>query len=109
MTVERVGSFQVAGHALRYTDFGAGDRLVVLTHGQLMTRRMQAPLARALADDGYRVVTLDLLGHGESDRPTASSEYSMTIWATQVVIEYSDDAVGRSDSPWPSRSRVTTR
>ncbi|CRK56165.1 alpha/beta hydrolase fold [Alloactinosynnema sp. L-07] len=85
MPAEFVRSFQVGGHTLRYTEFGVGDRLVVLTHGQLMTRRMQAPLARALAETGLRVVTLDLLGHGESDRPTRSWEYSMTTWATQVV------------------------
>ncbi|EWC59933.1 alpha/beta hydrolase fold [Actinokineospora spheciospongiae] len=85
MTVERAHSFTFAGHTLRYTGFGSGDRLVVLTHGQLMTRTMHAPLARSLAAAGYRVVTLDLLGHGESDRPTESWRYSMSTWATQVV------------------------
>jgi pimeloyl-ACP methyl ester carboxylesterase len=85
MTSERAHSFTVDGHTLRYTEFGAGDKLVVLTHGQLMTRRMQTPLAQSLADVGYRVVTLDLLGHGESDRPTQSWQYSMPLWATQVV------------------------
>ncbi|WP_436496552.1 alpha/beta fold hydrolase [Actinokineospora sp. HUAS TT18] len=85
MPSEHASSFQVGDHTLRYTEFGAGDRLIVLTHGQLMTRRMQAPLARSLAEAGYRVITLDLLGHGESDRPTRSWEYSMTTWATQVV------------------------
>lgn len=83
--MELVRSFTTGGHTLRYTEFGTGDTLVVLTHGQLMTRRMHAPLARSLADAGYRVITLDLLGHGESDRPTRSWEYSMSIWATQVV------------------------
>ncbi|SDC19028.1 alpha/beta fold hydrolase [Actinokineospora iranica] len=85
MTQERPGSFTFEGHTLRYTDFGGGDRLLVLTHGQLMTRRMHAPLARSLAAAGYRVVTLDLLGHGESDRPVESWRYSMSIWAEQVV------------------------
>jgi pimeloyl-ACP methyl ester carboxylesterase len=42
---------------------------VVLLHAQLMPRRMQQPLARALAEAGNHVVTLDLLGHGRSDRP----------------------------------------
>ncbi|OLR94522.1 alpha/beta fold hydrolase [Actinokineospora bangkokensis] len=88
---ERPGSFRFDGHALSYSEFtGAaapGDPagLVVLLHGQLMTRTMHRPLARALAAAGHRVVTLDLLGHGRSDRPAGSWRYSMTTWATQVV------------------------
>ena len=49
---------------------GEGPRLTVLLHGLLFTQRMHEPLARDLASRGHRVVTLDLLGHGESDRPT---------------------------------------
>jgi len=70
---------------LEYTEFGAGDRWVVLLHGQLMPRRMHDPLARVLAAEGFHVVTLDLLGHGRSDRPVDPKEYSMTAWAEQVV------------------------
>jgi len=57
----------------------------VLMHGQLMPRRMQAPLARALAAEGLHVVTLDLLGHGRSDRPADPLVYSMSAWGEQVV------------------------
>src|SRR3954449_8907257 len=53
---------------LEYTEYGAGPHWVVLLHAQLMPRRMQQPLARALAALGLHVVTLDLLGHGRSDR-----------------------------------------
>ena len=52
---------------------------------QLMPRRMQQPLARALAAEGLHVVTLDLLGHGRSDRPADPLVYSMTAFAEQVV------------------------
>lgn len=41
----------------------------MLLHGLLLNQRMHAPLARALAERGNLVVTLDLLGHGRSDRP----------------------------------------
>lgn len=84
-TVELIGSFTVDGHRLVYGEFGTGDRVVVLLHGQLMSRRMHAPLARELASSGFRVITLDLLGHGESDRPTDSWAYSMTAWAEHVI------------------------
>lgn len=70
---------------LEYTEYGAGDSWVVLLHGQLMPRRMQQPLARALASEGLHVVTLDLLGHGRSDRPADPLVYSMSAFAEQVV------------------------
>ncbi|RZS29832.1 pimeloyl-ACP methyl ester carboxylesterase [Herbihabitans rhizosphaerae] len=82
---ETGSSFTVDGHRLAYTEHGEGESVVVLLHGQLMTRRMHVPLARTLAAQGFRVVTLDLLGHGESDRPTSPWHYSMTAWAQQVV------------------------
>lgn len=83
--LELAGSFAFEGHRLAYTEYGAGDRVVVLAHGIMFTRRMHAPLARRLAEDGFRVITLDLLGHGESDRPTESWRYSMPAFGVQVV------------------------
>jgi pimeloyl-ACP methyl ester carboxylesterase len=82
---ERVGQFFVGDDRLEYTEFGSGDRWVVLLPGQLMPRLMHEPLARALAAEGNHVVTLDLLGHGRSDRPEDPREYSMTAFAEQVV------------------------
>ncbi len=86
---ERIGQFFLEGEAgrdrLEYTEYGSGDSWVVLLHGQLMPRRMQQPLARALAAEGLHVVTLDLLGHGRSDRPADPLVYSMTSFAEQVV------------------------
>lgn len=70
---------------LEYTEYGAGPRWVVLLHGQLMPRRMHQPLARALAGEGLHVVTLDLLGHGRSDRPADPLVYSMSAFAEQVL------------------------
>ena len=86
---ERIGQFFVdAGSGrdrLEYTEYGAGDQWVVLIHGQLMPRRMHQPLARSLASQGLHVVTVDLLGHGRSDRPSDPLVYSMTAFAEQVV------------------------
>ena len=81
---ERIGELTFEGHRLEYTEFGAGDRLVVLLHGQLMPRRMQQPLARKIAAAGFRVVTLDLLGHGRSDRPADARMATMTAFGLQV-------------------------
>ncbi len=86
---ERIGQFFLEGDSgrdrLEYTEYGSGDAWVVLLHGQLMPRRMQQPLARALAAEGLHVVTLDLLGHGRSDRPADPLVYSMTAFAEQVI------------------------
>ena len=82
---ERIGQFFYDGHRLEYTEFGGGDRWVVLIHGQLMPRRMHQPLARHLAASGAHVVTVDLLGHGRSDRPEDPLEYSMTAFGEQVI------------------------
>ena len=86
---ERIGQFFLESDSgrdrLEYTEYGSGDSWVVLLHGQLMPRRMQQPLARALASEGMHVVTLDLLGHGRSDRPADPLVYSMTSFGEQVV------------------------
>ena len=86
---ERIGQFVLDSDAgrdrLEYTEYGSGDRWVVLVHGQLMPRRMCQPLARTLASQGLHVVTLDLLGHGRSDRPEDPLVYSMTAFGGQVL------------------------
>jgi pimeloyl-ACP methyl ester carboxylesterase len=46
---------------------------------------MHQPLARHLAAAGAHVVTLDLLGHGRSDRPDDPLVYSMTAFGEQVI------------------------
>jgi len=82
---ERVGQFFHEGHRLEFTEHGSGDHWVVLLHAQLVPRRMHTPLARHLAGRGAHVITLDLLGHGRSDRPDDPRVYSMTAFGEQVV------------------------
>ena len=82
---ERIGQLFVDEDRMEYTEYGGGDDWVVLIHGQLMPRRMHQPLARAIAGAGYHVVTVDLLGHGRSDRPTDPMQYSMSAFGEQVV------------------------
>jgi pimeloyl-ACP methyl ester carboxylesterase len=79
------GTFTHEGRRLSYAVYGEGPRTTVLLHGLLLTKRMHGPLAAALAERGNRVVTLDLLGHGDSEQPDAMQSYSMPLFATQVV------------------------
>jgi pimeloyl-ACP methyl ester carboxylesterase len=77
--------FDYEDHQLAYTVYGDGRRTLVLTHGQLLNQRMHEPLAHDLARRGNRVITLDLLGHGRSDRPNQMWHYTFTRYAEQVV------------------------
>jgi pimeloyl-ACP methyl ester carboxylesterase len=78
-------TFSHEGRTLAYTDYGDASRIVVLLHGLLLSQRMHEPLAEALAARGNRVLTLDLLGHGSSERPLDPQCYSMTFFGEQVI------------------------
>jgi pimeloyl-ACP methyl ester carboxylesterase len=100
--------FRVEGQRLAYTEYGGGPALVsgaptpgargrtarsaparsrplVLLHGLLLSQEMHRPLAEDLAARGNRVITLDLLGHGRSDRPRDMWRYSMASYGREVV------------------------
>ncbi len=77
--------FRHDGLRLAYTVYGDGARTTVLLPGMLLSQRMHVPLARSLADRGNRVITLDLLGHGKSDRPRDMRRYSMGQFAEQTI------------------------
>jgi pimeloyl-ACP methyl ester carboxylesterase len=79
-----MGEFTYEGYRLSYDEYGAGNRPIVLIHGLLMNRRMFQRLGPILAEHGNRVIALDLLGHGRSDRPEDLQRYSMPLFAYQV-------------------------
>lgn len=78
-------SFTHRGRRIAYRCYGAGPRVVILTHGLLMDGRMYQKLAPVLAEKGYRVITVDMFGHGESDQPPDMTAYSMTQYGRDVV------------------------
>ncbi|HMD52263.1 MAG TPA: alpha/beta fold hydrolase [Solirubrobacteraceae bacterium] len=97
--------FKFEGQRIAYSEFGGGPaavtsagvrgrtaksspaegRPLILLHGLLLSQEMHRPLAEALAARGNRVITLDLLGHGRSDRPRDMWRYSMAIYGQQVI------------------------
>ena len=85
MPTRRTSHFTHAGQRLVYDDYGEGPTVVVLLHGLLLSRRMQAPVAAQLAARSHRVVCLDLLGHGDSDRPRDMWRYSMPLFGEQTI------------------------
>lgn len=80
-----MGEFLYEGHRIEYDSYGEGERVLVLVHGLLMNRRMYEKLGPAMARRGNRVICVDLLGHGRSDRPEDLRLYSMPLFARQVV------------------------
>jgi pimeloyl-ACP methyl ester carboxylesterase len=80
-----MAAFRYQGEQISYDVYGTGDRPLVLIHGLLMSRRMFEIHAPELASRGNRVICVDLLGHGRSDRPADMRHYSMPLFAEQVV------------------------
>jgi pimeloyl-ACP methyl ester carboxylesterase len=76
--------FEYDGHSISYDEYGEGDRPLILIHGLLLNRHMFDRLGPEMAALGNRVIAIDLLGHGRSDRPPEMSNYSMTFFARQV-------------------------
>ncbi len=58
---------------------------VVLVHGILMDAYCNRDIAGTLSREGYRVILLDLLGHGRSDKPTKAAEHRVDFYAEQVL------------------------
>src|SRR5215216_4170258 len=89
-------SFEFEGHRLVYDEYGEGDKVVVLLPGLLFSRKMHGPLAEELSKGGHRVLCLDLLGHGESDRPPEMWNYGMTVFGRQAIALLDHAGVDRA-------------
>lgn len=63
-------------------EWGSGARVALLLHGLMSDHRVWRRVGPALADLGYRVVGVDLRGHGMSPRADA---YSPELFADDVV------------------------
>lgn len=106
MYADPMPSFDFRGHhKIAYREFGGGpaaltpsgkrgktarsapaaERPIILIHGLLLSQTMDQPLAEALAARGNRVIAIDLLGHGDSDRPKDMWLYSAEAFAQQVI------------------------
>lgn len=81
---------------LHTREWGSGDRIAVLVHGIMADSRCWWRVGPALAERGYRVVAVDLPGHGDSPR---APEYTPELYASSVlesVPAEPDVAIGHS-------------
>jgi len=63
------------GIELHYTDSGGDGRPVVLIHGWPLSGASWSEQVPALTEAGYRVITYDRRGFGESDKPADGYDY----------------------------------
>lgn len=79
------GSFRHEGFTLAYEIHGGDDGIpLLLLHGILLDASVNRDLAPPLVEAGFRVILLDLLGHGRSDRAEAA-ELRTDFFAEQAV------------------------
>lgn len=72
-----------------------GD-VVVMVHGWACSAYFFRRLVRPLADAGYRVVALDLRGHGASSRPLVPARYTATAMRDFVVAVLDRAGISRA-------------
>lgn len=70
---------------LNTTTWGSGDRIALLVHGIMADHRTWRQVGPALAERGYRVIAVDLRGHGLSPRAEGPEGYRPSDHADDLV------------------------
>ena len=84
-TIFERGRFRSGHYDLAYEIHGDAGIPCVLLHGLLLDSLVNRDLAARFVTEGYRVILLDLLGHGESDKPTDPRELRVDFFAEQTL------------------------
>lgn len=84
-----VGTENSGDIELYYEDHGTGQP-VVLIHGYPLSGASWEKQARALLDAGYRVITYDRRGFGESSKPTVGYDYDTFAADLKTVLDTLD-------------------
>jgi pimeloyl-ACP methyl ester carboxylesterase len=94
MPTVTVGQENSAGIEIYYEDHGAGQP-VVLIHGYPLSGRAWDKQVPALLEAGYRVITYDRRGFGQSSQPAAGYDYDTFTADLSTLLERLDlhDAV----------------
>jgi len=94
MPTVTVGHENSAGIEIHYEDHGAGQP-VVLIHGYPLSGRAWDKQVPALLEAGYRVITYDRRGFGQSSQPVTGYDYDTFAADLHALLEHLDlrDAV----------------
>src|SRR6267154_5965959 len=89
MPFVKVGTENSADIELHYNDHGAGQP-VVLIHGYPLSGRAWDKQVPALLEAGYRVITYDRRGFGQSSQPVVGYDYDTFAADLHALISYLD-------------------
>ena len=89
MPFVNVGTENSAGIEIFYEDHGAGQP-VVLIHGYPLSGRAWDRQVPALLDAGYRVITYDRRGFGQSSQPASGYDYDTFAADLNALLEHLD-------------------
>src|SRR3954452_9383933 len=81
---------QLDGAKVHYTDYGAGENALLFVHGWACDETFWVGQAPALGAK-FHVVTIDLPGHGQSDKPHIA--YTMDLYARAIDAVLADAKV----------------
>ncbi len=70
---------------LAVIEAGAGGRPLLIVHGYTGRAADFTDFVEPLAASGWHVVAPDLRGHGASSKPTSESDYSLDLFATDLI------------------------
>lgn len=73
---------QLENLKVHYTNYGEGPTAVVFVHGWSCDETVWTQQAPALSKQNVRAITIDLPGHGKSDKPQIA--YSMDLYARAI-------------------------
>ena len=75
------------GAKVHYTNYGAGENAVLFVHGWACDETFWSAQAPALGEK-FHVITIDLPGHGQSDKPKI--QYTMDLYARAIDAVLND-------------------
>ena len=78
-------STQLDGAKVHYTDYGAGENALVFVHGWSCDETFWARQAPSLGVK-FHVITIDLPGHGQSDKPQIAYTMDLYVRAIDAVL-----------------------
>jgi pimeloyl-ACP methyl ester carboxylesterase len=102
LSENKLHNYQLDQPKVNYVQQGAGEP-VILVHGLAASLHDWDALLPELASSGYAAYALDLLGHGESDKPVERGEYTVesvfnhfSSWLDSLTITGPMTLIGHS-------------
>jgi pimeloyl-ACP methyl ester carboxylesterase len=83
-------SAHVDGLKIHYTNYGEGPMAVVFVHGWSCDETVWKDQGPALVAQNIRAITIDLPGHGQSDKPQIAYTPDLSARAIAAVLDHAD-------------------